>query len=138
VRCGAVAVMLLAAGLAAIASTPASAQTFPGRPPMAACTAAVPAPGVSFSGTVLQVIDGRTLCVAAGPTPADWVRVRLTDAPADQDRGALMAAAFARSVVCVATSADEDGARGVCLADGRSVAAAAHDPDAVAEAAAWR
>jgi hypothetical protein len=130
--------MALAAGAAAIAVTSASAQTFPDRPPMAACTAAVPARGVSFSGPVLQVIDGRTLCVAAGPTPAEWVRVRLTDAADDQSRGALMAAAFARTVVCIATSADEDGARGVCLADGRSVGQAGHDPDAVAEAAAWR
>jgi len=130
--------MALAAGLAATAATSARAQTFPDRPAMAPCTAAAPARGASFSGTVLQVIDGRTLCVAAGPTPADWVRVRLTDAPDDQARGALMAAAFAKSVVCVATSADEDGARGVCLADGISVAAAAHDPDATAQAAAWR
>jgi hypothetical protein len=132
------AVMALGAALASIASTSAPAQTFPERPPLTACTAAAPARGVSFSGTVLQVIDGRTLCVAAGPTPADWVRVRLTDAAADQTRGALMAAAFARSVVCLAASADEDGARGVCLADGRSVGEAARDPATVAQAAAWR
>jgi hypothetical protein len=128
--------MALAAGLASFLSTPAPAQ--PDRAPMAACTAAVPVPGRSFSGTVLQVIDGHTLCVADGPTPADWVRVRLTDAPADQPRGALMAAAFAQPVVCVATSSDEDGALGVCLAEGRSVGRPAPAPDAVAEAAAWR
>src|SRR5581483_5262999 len=69
-------------------------------PPPAACTAAAPARGVSFTGTVLQVIDGRTLCVAFGPSPDQWVRVRLTDVGPALPRGALMATAFAREVTC--------------------------------------
>jgi hypothetical protein len=49
-----------------------------------------------------------------------------------------MAAAFAQPVVCVATSSDEDGAIGVCRAEGRSVGRSAQAPDAIAQAAAWR
>jgi hypothetical protein len=104
----------------------------------AACTAAPPARGEAFSGTVLQVIDGRTLCVATGPTPDQWVRVRLTDADASRPRGALMAAAFAHEVSCVAGAPDAEGVAAVCRVDGRSVGEAAASPDATAQAADWR
>ena len=107
-------------------------------PAAAACTAAAPARGEAFTGTVLQVIDGRTLCVAFGPTPDRWVRVRLTDAAGGLPRGALMAAAFAREVTCVASGADDEGVSGVCIADGRSVGRTAAEPDAVTQAADWR
>jgi glucose/arabinose dehydrogenase len=113
---------------------PASLQ----RPTLAACTAAAPARGASFTGTVLQVIDGRTLCVANGPTPDQWVRVRLTDANPTAPRGALMAAAFAKQVVCVAAAADGEGVQAVCEADGQSVGAASGHPDASLHAASWR
>ena len=108
------------------------------RPAAAACTAALPARGAAFSGTVLQVIDGRTLCVANGPSPDQWVRVRLSDGSPGQTRGALMAAAFAKQVSCVASGADADEVDAVCNADGRSVASAAAAPDATVQAASWR
>lgn len=107
-------------------------------PPPAACTAAAPARGVAFTGTVLQVIDGRTLCVAFGPSPDQWVRVRLADAGPTLPRGALMATAFAQEVTCVAGAADVDGLTAVCTRDGRSVGEAASQPDAVMQAANWR
>jgi len=116
----------------------AGPQTASLRPSLAACSAAPPVRGESFSGTVLQVIDGQTLCVARGPTADQWVRVRLTDAGAANPRGALMAAAFAKAVVCVAAAAEAEGVAGVCIANGRSVGRAAAEPDATAQAADWR
>jgi hypothetical protein len=132
--------------MAMIAATAAQPLTCPPAPQparldpaaAAACTAAPPAHGEAFSGTVLQVIDGRTLCVASGPTPDRWVRVRLTDAGADLPRGALMATAFAREVSCVADAPDAEGVTAVCIVDGRSVGEAASSPDATAQAADWR
>ena len=117
---------------------PAPQQTRLEPPAAAACTAAPPARGQSFAGTVLQVIDGRTLCVASGPTPDQWVRVRLSDADGALSRGALMAAAFSREVTCVAGVSEPDGVTAVCVADGRSVGRAAAEPDATAQAADWR
>jgi hypothetical protein len=134
--------------MAVIAATAAQSLTCPPAPApqqarlappgVAACTAAAPASGQSFSGTVLQVIDGRTLCVASGPTPDRWVRVRLSDASPGLPRGALMASAFARDVTCVAERPEADGVTAVCTLDGQSVGRAAGSPDATAQAADWR
>ncbi|HEX3405798.1 MAG TPA: hypothetical protein VHS81_01065, partial [Caulobacteraceae bacterium] len=114
-----------------IGSAPQPTRFAPPAP--AACTAAAPTRGASFSGTVLQVIDGRTLCVAFGPSPDQWVRVRLTDGPASLPRGALMAAAFARDVTCVAERPEADGVTAVCTLDGQSIGRAAGSPDATAQ-----
>ena len=110
---------LIAASLS-VAPAPPSC---PIRPSLAvACTAAAPDPGQEISGPVLEVIDGRTLCVALGPTPDQWVRVRLADGAPDASRAALVAAVFARKLDCMAISPDADGARAVCLLGGRSAA----------------
>jgi hypothetical protein len=138
------------AALAMIAATAAGPLTCPpaptaSAPPQptrfvqpAACTAAAPPRGAAFTGTVLQVIDGRTLCVAFGPSPDQWVRVRLADAGPTLPRGALMATAFAREITCVAGATDGDGLTAVCTLDGRSVGEAASQPDAAMQAADWR
>jgi hypothetical protein len=108
-------------------------------PATAACAGAAPADGASIAGPVLQVESGDTVCVALGPSPTQWVRVVLADAGADAAKGALMAAAFSRDVICVtAGAADGGGVRGVCVADGVSVGVLAGAPDAKAEAASWR
>ena len=131
---------MVAAAAAPLVCPPAPGpqQARLGPPPVAACTAVSPAHGESFKGTVLQVIDGQTICVAFGPTPDRWVRVRLTDAGAGLPRGALMASAFAKEVTCIASAIDADGVAAVCTADGRSVGKAASDADATTEAADWR
>lgn len=72
-------------------------QPTPDRP-TAVCSAAAPAAGATISGPVLQVIDGRTLCVAQGPVPSRWVKVSLVEPAAD--RASLQSALFARKVVC--------------------------------------
>jgi hypothetical protein len=134
-----VAMAMIAATAAQPLTCPPAPQPTRLEPPAAAaCTAAPPARGESFTGTVLQVIDGRTLCVASGPTPDRWVRVRLTDIGPGLPRGALMAAAFAREVTCVASAPDAEGVAAVCIVDGRRVGEAASAPDAAAQAADWR
>ena len=86
----------------------------PTRPSLAvACTAAAPDRGQEISGPVLEVIDGRTLCVALGPTPDQWVRVRLADVGPDASRAALVAAVFARQLDCMTIGREADGARAV-------------------------
>jgi hypothetical protein len=69
-RSGAAAVALAALALGA----PALAQTCRARPPR-------PPSGQTVSGPVLHVIDGRTLCIAQGPTPDQWIPLRISPAP---------------------------------------------------------
>lgn len=81
------------------------------------CSAAAPAPGATFAGPVLHVFDGKTLCIAQGPTPSEWVLVRLSESDA-ADRPALMEEVFARQMVCVAEHSDVQGVSAHCrLAD---------------------
>ena len=108
------------------------------RIPPAACTGAAPASGAVFSGPVLQVIDGRTLCVADGPTPDRWVQVRLSDVMDRSQRSAMMAAVFAKDVICTAERRDGQGVVGRCVFDGASVGELVQSDDIKAQAASWR
>ena len=120
-----------AAGLTALAFvTPALAQT---------CRAPAPAAGQTISGPVLHVIDGRTLCLAQGPTPDQWIPVRISLAVATlpDDRERLMAATFAQSLTCKITGG---GAVKVatCSVAGRSLDALLAEPATITQAKAWR
>lgn len=53
----------------------------------------------SVAGPVLDVPEAGVICVALGPRPEQWVRVRLASAET-LDRKRLMAAAFSRRVDC--------------------------------------
>jgi hypothetical protein len=117
--------LYLALAAASLAAPLAAAQTCPAMPQLARCAAAAPGVGQRVSGPVLQVIDGDTLCVALGPTPDQWVRVRLADGVAGVSRAQLMAAAFAHTVDCDVVRAEADGAVAVCAADGAPLAKAA-------------
>jgi hypothetical protein len=118
---------------------PPAYQVCPSRPPPAACVAPLPRVGDLVVGPVLQVVDGRNLCVALGPTPQQWVAVEIADAPADVPRGALMAAVFGQTIACVVTERGPDGAaRALCVKGGESVGRLADAPEARAQAAAWR
>src|SRR5579862_3929871 len=89
-------------------------------PPVVAavvCSAPAPEPGAEVSGPVLQVIDGRTFCLAEGPTPANWLKVTLAGGAEDSDRSDLMAAAFARRVTCVVGRRGDDGVLARCAID---------------------
>ena len=126
VRSGAAAIALAALAFAA----PVLAQT---------CRAQAPAAGQTISGPVLHVIDGRTLCIAQGPTPDQWIPVRISPAvaalPADRDR--LMAAAFAQSLECRITGG---GAvkLATCTVAGRPLDALLAEPATITQAKAWR
>jgi hypothetical protein len=109
------------------------------RPIEAACTASAPSVGERFEGTVLQVIDGQTLCVARGPMPSDWIRVRVAGAARASPRSALMAATFGAEIVC--TPLDATSAGGVearCEKDGVALDRLLTTDEVRREAASWR
>ncbi len=123
---GAAAIALAALALAA----PAAAQI---------CRAPAPAVGQTVSGPVMSVIDGRTLCVAQGPTPDRWIPLRIspsvTALPSDRER--LMAAAFAQSLNCKITGGGSVKAANCTLA-GRPLEALLAEPATIIEAKTWR
>jgi endonuclease YncB( thermonuclease family) len=43
------------------------------------CTAPLPPPGTSFSGTVRYVGDGDSICVGNGASGSTWIEVRVAD-----------------------------------------------------------
>ncbi len=134
----AVAIALAAALLNSAPAVPADAAPPARISIVAACTAAAPAAGASFSGPVLQVIDGRTLCIAEGPTPDRWIRVRLADVHDREARGALMAASFARDLACTAVRRDEDGVVASCTLSGARLGEVVGGETATVQAASWR
>lgn len=115
--------VVIAAALSALAGAASAAD----------CKAAAPRDGV-VEGPVLQVIDGRTLCVAKGPTPDRWVRVRLSDAPAAASRQRLMATAFSKRIQCQLGA----GGEGKCTLAGEDLVSLMGSPEAKIEAASWR
>lgn len=92
--------------LTALAASPAAAQS------AVACGAASPAVGTTIRGPVLQIIDARTVCVALGPLPEQWLALRLTRVP-PRSKGSAQGL-FAQTVVCKVTSADPARVRGAC------------------------
>ena len=105
---------------------------------VAGCTAAAPGPGQAFSGTVLEVIDGATLCVAQGATPDQWILVRLSGQAGARSRSTLMAAAFAKRLTCVAGRASAHGVVAQCAIDGVDLGVVSDAPAVVLDAKAWR
>jgi hypothetical protein len=125
-RSGAAAIALAAMAFCA----PAVAQT---------CRAPAPAAGQVVSGPVLHVIDGRTLCIAQGPTPEQWIPLRISPAwaalPVDRER--LMAATFAQSLTCKVTGG---GAMktATCTLAGRPLESLLSEPATITQASSWR
>jgi micrococcal nuclease len=86
-------------------------------------------PGSTFSGPVSYVGDGDSLCVALGPSPADWVEVRIADfyapelhEPGGQEaKAALEWIARGRRVECVAQHRSYDRVVAVCRLQGVSL-----------------
>lgn len=86
-------------------------------------------PGSAFSGPVRYVGDGDSLCVGVGPTPAQWVEVRLADfyAPELSDRGgaeartALARIVQGRRLTCIADHQTYDRIAAYCRIEGRSL-----------------
>ncbi len=107
------AIMVAAVALGSAQPAPAVQDQRPVAQP-AVCSAPAPEPGAVIAGPVLQVMDGRTLCVAQGPVPSQWVRVTLADEGGAADRGSLQAAVFAKRLVCTVASKDAGGAVARC------------------------
>lgn len=82
--------------------------------------------GATFSGPVVHVIDGDSLCVATGPGHDQWVEVRLADfyaAESNQPAGraakaALEKLAMGREAICVANLGTHDRIAARCSVEG--------------------
>ena len=85
--------------------------------------------GAHFSGPVVYVGDGDSLCVAVGQGPANWVEIRLEDfyapelhSPGGPDaKVALERAAMGQNAECVANHQSYDRVVAICRIDGRSI-----------------
>jgi micrococcal nuclease len=86
-------------------------------------------PGSTFSGAVSYIGDGDSLCVALGPSPTDWVEVRIADfyAPelhepgGQQAKAALERIAQGRRVECIAQHRSYDRVVASCTLQGVSL-----------------
>lgn len=85
--------------------------------------------GHSFSGPVVLVLDGDSLCVAVGKGPQNWVEVRLSDfyAPELHEPGgpeakaALGRIAFGKVATCVSKNRTYDRIAALCTIGGRAL-----------------
>lgn len=121
--------LVAAFGFALLLAGPALAdpcRAIPQKGPMPASLAR----GERFSGPVVHVGDGDSLCVAVGPRRgADWVEVRLADfyAPELHESGgraardALARITSGRRVDCVSRGRTWDRVAAVCRLGGRSL-----------------
>lgn len=86
-------------------------------------------PGRTFSGPVVRVIDGDSLCVAVGAGPASWVEVRLVDFYAAESgspggagaRAALQRIALGKRADCTAGPQSYDRVVSACTISGRAI-----------------
>ena len=87
--------------------------------------------GQTFTGRVVYVGDGDSLCIARGLARETWVEVRLADfyapeldTPAGQAaKAALSGLAFGRTLSCTAQHRSWDRIVAVCARDGRPLGA---------------
>ena len=111
-----------------LATTPAIAdpcKAIPDKGPMPAYLS----PGSKFSGPVVYVGDGDSLCVSVGGGPENWVEVRGADfyapelkAPGgEQAQAAMKRIAMNRHVDCVAQKRSYDRVVATCTLAGRSL-----------------
>jgi endonuclease YncB( thermonuclease family) len=85
--------------------------------------------GTTFGGPVAYVGDGDSLCVAVGPSPRDWVEVRVADFYAPelhavggaQAKAALEGIAMGKTATCVAGKRSYDRVVARCMIGGVSI-----------------
>ena len=85
--------------------------------------------GAHFSGPVVYVGDGDSLCVAVGSGPANWVEIRLEDFYAPElhspsgprAKAALERVAMGRNAECIANHRSYDRVVATCRIGGRSI-----------------
>jgi endonuclease YncB( thermonuclease family) len=86
-------------------------------------------PGKSFSGPVVRVLDGDSMCVALGDSPSQWVEVRLVDFYAAElgssggpaAKAALETVALGKVTECKAGPQSYDRVVSACRIGGRAV-----------------
>lgn len=109
-------------------ATPALAdpcKLIPDKGPMPAALTATKA----FTGPVVYVGDGDSLCVALGPSPGEWAEVRLADFYAPElvqpggreAKSQLERLVSGRRVECVAQHRSHDRVVARCVLHGRSL-----------------
>ncbi len=121
----AIAVGVLVSLSVATAARADPCKAIPDRGPMPAYLT----PGNAFSGPVVYIGDGDSLCVALGPTQAEWVEVRLADfyapelaAPGGREaKSALERVAMGQRVECVAQHRSYDRVVAGCALQGVSL-----------------
>ena len=120
--------MPIAVALCALTSTAAIAdpcKAIPDKGPLPSYLAS----GSKFSGPVVYVGDGDSLCVGVGQGSANWVEVRVADfyapelkAPGgEQAKAAMKRIAMNRHVDCVAQKRSYDRVVATCTLGGRSL-----------------
>lgn len=97
-----------------------------------AATACAASSHTSIAGPVLEVPEAGVICVALGPRPEQWVRVRLAS-PEPLDRKRLMAASFSRRVDCALMANGWS-----CRVGTEDLATLAGSPETGLIAASWR
>ena len=93
------------------------------------CTAPLPPPGTSFSGTVRYVGDGDSICVGNSGNASTWIEVRVADfyAPelhssgGPQAKAAMERIAMGRSLQCTAGKRSYDRVVAQCTLNGTSI-----------------
>src|SRR5689334_10910888 len=93
------------------------------------CTAPLPPPGTSFSGTVRYVGDGDSICVGNSGSGSSWIEVRVADfyAPelhssgGPQAKAVMERLALGRNVQCVAGRRSYDRVVAQCTLNGTSI-----------------
>ncbi len=93
------------------------------------CTAPLPPPGTSFSGTVRYVGDGDSICVGNSGNPATWIEVRVADfyapelhsAGGPQAKAAMERVAMGRTLQCTAGRRSYDRVVAQCTLNGTSI-----------------
>lgn len=111
--------------LSASAALADPCKAIPDRGPMPAYLS----PGSTFSGPVVYVGDGDSMCVAVSKGPETWVEVRVADfyAPelhalgGSQAKAALERIAAGKRTVCKAQHRSHDRVVAVCRIGGKSV-----------------
>jgi endonuclease YncB( thermonuclease family) len=103
-------------------------------------------PGATFSGPVVYVGDGDSLCVGVGPSRDEWVEVRLADfyAPELHEPGGAAAKATldriasGRRALCIADHQSYDRVVASCTINGRSIGRMMLDAGVPAGGRGWR
>lgn len=93
------------------------------------CTAPLPSPGTSFSGTVRYVGDGDSICVGSSGNVSTWIEVRVADFYAPElhtpdgpkAKAALKRIAMGRSASCIAGRRSYDRVVAQCTIGGASI-----------------